>query len=137
MSISKSMGDVYNVPHSIQCHYLNCCFSSPIYSPAPASRINGHFTCQIWHKKGQATSLTEQCFQCFSFFHPVPSSRTIQIKKSKQNYLLLLKFYCLNKQMIHTECQQEYPPGKLVYFFYCSLTPSWYAKLNKKETPLH
>ena len=29
------------------------------------------------------------------------------------------------------ECKQEYPPGKLVYFLYCSLTPSWYAKLKR------
>lgn len=137
MSISKSTGDVYSVAHSIQCHYLNCYFSLTIYSPARARRINGNFTCQIWHKKGQATSLTEQCFQYdfFSFFHPVPNSRTIQIKKSKQNYLLLLKFTCLNKQMIHTESQQEYLPHKLVYFLYCQLIPSWYAILNKKQTP--
>ena len=92
------MGDAYNVAHSIYCHYLNCYFSSTIYSPALASRINGNFTCQIWHKKGQATSLTEQCFQ-YDFFFPFSTQcqvvEQLESRNLKQNYLPLLKFYML------------------------------------------
>ena len=103
-SIQKeSTGDVHNVACSIWCHYLNCYFSSTIYFAAPASRINGNFTCQIWHKRGQATSLAEQCFQ-YDFFLFSTQCQIVEQFKSRNLSKITSScwsFICLNKQMIY------------------------------------
>lgn len=92
-------------PHLYWCRYANCYFSSTLCSLAPASRINGNFTCQIWHKKGQATSLAEQYFP-YDFSPCSTQCQMVAQFKSRDLSKITSSCWsstCLNKQTIHQD----------------------------------